>query len=393
MRADRLRFSLFVKRGSDPLILALTALVSLGAQAPTPTIRILSPDADAYLSGPLLLRVSIEPPAAGSRVMRTEFFADGRLVCEILRPPFECEWDSGPTVAEHVVRVVVIFNDGTRLVDTVRTRSLGYVERVDVDVVQVAVVVTDGDGRFVQGLRQEDFRVLEDDRPQPMSHFAAEDIPLELVAALDVSGSMEAAIPSLKVAAKKFFEAIPPQNKVTVTAFNDNIFTLARRTSDLAARARAVDRLASWGGTALYDAIIHGIEVVGRQPGRRALVVFTDGEDQSSHATIDAAIRRVESTDTTVYMIGQGRATKHAGLQKLMLQLSTVSGGRAFFTDDADRLEAAFHEIVEDLSHQYLVSYVPPPGRMGAWRRIRIEVPGGGRRVRARQGYRLVRHN
>ena len=92
-------------------------------------------------------------------------------------------------------------------------------------------------------------------------------------------------------------------------------------------------------------------------------------------------------------MIGQGRATRQVGLQKLMLQLSTVSGGRAFFTDDADRLEAAFHEIVEDLSHQYLVSYVPPPGRMGAWRRIRVEASGGRYRVRARQGYRLVRHN
>jgi VWFA-related protein len=374
---------------------ALLAAAGIGvmAQAPEVSLRILSPQAETYISGPVLLRVAIDPPPAAARIGRLHIFADGRLVCELQLPPFECEWDSGPMIEEHVIRVTAVLADGTKLApQTARTRKVDYAERVDVDVVQVSVVVTDGDGRFVQGLRREDFRVFEDGVRQPITHFASEDIPLELIAALDVSGSMEDFIPSLQAASTRFIQAIPPKNQMTLLAFNENVFTLVRRSSDLAARTKAIERLRSWGGTALYDAIIHSIDALGRQPGRRALIVFSDGEDQSSHATLEAAIRRVESSDATVYMIGQGRAAERPALQKLMARLASVSGGRAFFTQDLERLEAAFHEIIEDLSHQYLLSYAPPPGATGVWRRIRVEAAGG-HRVRARQGYRLAKHD
>lgn len=379
--------------GRATALLAAAGAIGVMAQAPAVNLRILSPEAETYVSGPVLLRVALDPPMAAARVARLHIFADGRLVCELQRPPFECEWDSGPTIEEHVIRVTGVLADGTKLApQTARTRKVDYAERVDVDVVQVSVVVTDGDGRFVQGLRREDFRIFEDGAAQPLTHFASEDIPLELIAALDVSGSMEDFIPSLQAAATRFIQAIPPKNQMTLLAFNENVFTLVRRSSDLAARTKAIERLRSWGGTALYDAIIYSVDTLGRQPGRRALIVFSDGEDQSSHATLDAAIRRVESSDATVYMIGQGRAAERPALQKLMGRLATVSGGRAFFTQDLERLESAFHEIIEDLSHQYLISYSPPPGPTGVWRRIRVEVAGG-HRVRARQGYRLAKHD
>lgn len=369
-----------------------TATALAIAQAPGPTLRVLSPGNDTYVGGPVLLRAVVEPTSVVTRVSRVKFFADGKLVCEVQRPPFECEWDAGGAIVEHTFRVTATLNDDDAiLAQTVRTRKLDYAERVDVDVVQVPVVVTDG-GRFVQGLTRNDFKVSEDHVEQRITHFASENIPLELVMTLDVSGSMENFIPSMKAAAKRFQAGVPPQTPVTIYAFNENVFPIVRRSTDSTERARRIDRLQSWGGTALYDAIIEAIDSVGRQAGRRAVIVFSDGEDQSSHATKEAGIRRVEGSDATVYTIGQGRAADHPPLQRIMENIAAVSGGRAFFTQDLEKLEAAFKEIIDDLSHQYLLSYAPPDAPPGAWRRIKVDVAGG-YRVRARQGYRLTKHD
>ena len=151
-------------------------------------------------------------------------------------------------------------------------------------------------------------------------------------------------------------------------------------------------RLAPWGGTALYDVVIRAVELLGRQTGRRAVVVFTDGDDQSSHASMEAVIQRAEASDATIYMIGQGRAIGATTLQQLMRRLTSVSGGRAFFSEQPSKLEAVFEEILEDLRHQYLLAYPAPDGaRDGEWHKLRVEVPGHHYSVRARQGYRLLR--
>jgi VWFA-related protein len=334
----------------------------------------------------------IDPPSARNTVVQLTFFADGRQVCALTHSPFECDWDAGERISGHQIRVVAALRNGQRLVQTVRTRGLQYSESVDVDVVQVTAVVTDGAGRFVQGLSRGDFRVFEDDRPQPITNFASENIPLELVAAIDVSSSMERALPQVKEAAKRFLAGLRPTDQATVLGFNENIFTLARRATDQATRVRAIDRMAPWGGTALYDVIIKAVDLLGRQSGRRSIVLFSDGDDQNSHAPLSAAIDRTEGSDATIYVIGQGRAVRTPELQHLLRQLATVSGGRAFFSDDAAKLEGIFEEVLEDLRHQYLLSY-PAPGeqRDGAWHRIRVEVGGGKYHVRARQGYRLTR--
>ena len=364
--------------------------VSIAAQDTQLRLRIVSPGEGSYVSGPVLLRVLVDPPASAAAIVSLTFFADGRQVCALERPPFECAWDAGERVREHVIRAVALLRSGQRLVQNVRTKGIDYAEVVDVDLVQVTAVVTTG-GRFVRGLTKKDFRVFEDDVEQEITFFGpAEKVPLELVAAIDVSGSMLHAMPAVKAAAKDFLRALAPQDQVSLLAFNDNLFTLVRRSTDATARVRTVDRLAPWGGTALYDVIIRALDLVGRQQGRRAIVVFTDGHDESSFAKFDAVVGRVESSDSTLYMIGQGDALKIETFQDVLERLATVSGGRSFATGDPGKLEKAFAEIVEDLSNQYLLAYPPKnTKRDGAWRRIRVEVAGGKYDVRARQGYRV----
>ena len=131
---------------------------------------------------------------------------------------------------------------------------------------------------------QSAFHVSEDDRPQMISHFASEDVPLELIVAVDISGSMTPAMPKLKTAVKEFLGCGAARDQVTLLGFNDTMFRCTRKATDPAERVKAVDRLAPWGSTALYDVIMRGVDMLGRQVGRKALVVFTDGEDQGSHA-------------------------------------------------------------------------------------------------------------
>ena len=369
---------------------AAAALAAAGTLAQGPSVRITSPTEGTYVTGAARLTLVTQPLSAIRNVDQVRWFADGRLVCTATRAPFSCDWDAGPGIAEHQIRVVALLRNGERLIDTVRTASVDYAEIVEVDVVQITAVVTDREGRFVSGLRPEDFRILDDDRPQTLSHFASENIPLELVAAVDVSSSMTQALPTVKAAAKQFLGDLEADDQVTLLGFNDNIFTLARRSTDPAARAKAVDRLAPWGGTALYDVLLKSMDLLGRQAGRHAIVAFTDGEDQSSRAAMDAVIRRAEGSDATIYMIGQGRALQAPPLQQLMRRLTSVSGGRAFFTENAGKLDAAFREILEDLRHQYLLSYAPPAGANdGAWHRMKVEAGGGKYSVRTRQGYRI----
>jgi Ca-activated chloride channel family protein len=343
------------------------------------------------VAGPQVIEAAIDPPEAASQVTRLSFYVDGREVCTASAPPFTCEWDAPRDVVSHLFRVVAYLHDGTRLVQSVRTRGLGYTDKVTVDAIQLTVVVTDRDGRFVRQLPREAFRVFEDDRPQVVSTFANDDVPLELVAALDVSQSMTDAMDDLKAAARTFLTSLGVESQVSLVAFNDNIFTLARKATAADAKLRAVQRLEPWGGTALYDVVIRGLDLLGRQTGRRALVLFSDGEDQPSRSTMEAAIQRVEASDATIYAVGLGRATRSGPLHDLLDRFATLSGGRGLFAEESAQLERLFADVFEDLSHQYLVGYQPTnQSRDGAWRRLRVEVTDGQYTVRHRQGYRLL---
>ena len=367
------------------LCLAVTGRGQEPAEAPR--VQILSPEPDSVLNGNTRLRAEVEP---STLVSGASFFIDGRQTCEMTQAPYECDWDAGEGFTAHQVRLVVTLTTGGRIVRTLRTKSLQFNEKVDVDAIQVTVTVTDEAGRFVAGLPRSSFRIFEDGKPQAISHFTSENVPLELVVAVDISGSMTPAMPKVKTAVKGFLTAVPSRHQLTLLGFNDAIFALTRRTTDPVERVRAVDRLTPWGATALYDVIGRGSDMLVRQIGRKAVVVFSDGEDQGSHVALSDVERRLQTSDVTLYVIGQGRGVTQEYLRRIMLQLTTPTGGRAFFTESVDELEHVFDELLDELSNQYLIGYQPASAkRDDAWHAIRVEVDGQ-RNVRARQGYRVA---
>lgn len=351
-------------------------------------ITITSPEPDTYVAGMVQLKAVVTPGRRIQDIAKVTFTVNGRLECTILEPTrLECPWDAGTHIKENVIRAVVELHGGTRAATSMRTKGLDLVQEVRVEVTQVTAVVHDR-GRFIKGLPASAFRLLEDNVVQKITHFSSEDSPLELVIAVDVSESMTQAMPQLKTSVKKFLGALGPSDQVTLTAFNDNMFTLTRRDTTPALRLRAVDRLAPWGGTALYDVMIKGLQQLSKQPGRRVLVVFSDGDDKSSHSTLQSVEQAVRSSDATLFMVALGSGVRNATIKSSIERLVDMSGGRALFVERSDQLDAPFAEIVEELSNQYLMGYESTNGkRDGAWREIKIEIPDHRYSVRARQGY------
>ena len=365
------------------LLFAMLTVASGAGQSEEVSVKIVSPDDDTYVTGPIVLKAAVKPSDGSVTVV---FFADGKQVCRLSKAPFECEWDAGQAIAEHQIRVVVT-GGGKRVVDTLATKGAGITETMDVELVYVTASVLDGK-KYVRGLPKTAFRVLEDDRPQTITHFMAEGAPLDLVLAIDLSSSMTDAMPQVKAAVKEFLTAISPRDHVTVLGFNDNVFTLTRRSSDPEARLRAIDRVAPWGATALYDVVISGINTFAGEATRKAIVVFTDGEDQGSHAALTDVERQIEASGVSLFMIGEGRGVKMEPLKKVMTRLATVSGGRAIMTENITDLREAFADVLAELSNQYLIGFTSTnTKRDGALRRLKVEVEGR-HHVRARDAYR-----
>jgi Ca-activated chloride channel family protein len=366
---------------------AAIALACLSAEwYQAPALRIVSPKPDDVLAGSTVLEAAITPEDAVPQTVT--FFMDGHPACTFEHRPLRCTWDSGQAIRSHHLRVVATLADGGRLIANVHTKDLGYAERVRTEAVLVPVIVTEG-GRFVRGLTPQDFEVFEDGVRQPIASFVTEDSPLDLVLAVDVSGSMDKALPEVRAAVKQLLAKLRPGDAATVVGFNDTFFMAAEHEKDARTREEAVDLLTSWGGTALYDATIRTLDLVTRSAGRKGVVIFSDGDDQNSLTTRETALARVQASEAMLYTVGFGAGATVTNLRKSLESYAQATGGRAFFPRAPKDLDAVFEHIVTELSHQYVLSYAPEnPKTDGSWRTIKVQVRGGKYDIRARRGYR-----
>ena len=378
------------------IALRTAATVLLGAavygQSATPSLEVLSPDGARYLSGRERLAVQLTPAGTAARV---EFFIDGQRVCLRERLPFECDWDAGAAGEARVVRVLATLADGRRLVRRVHTPArAGMTFRSAVDVVLVPAVVTDRRGRYVTDLVEDRFEIREAGEPRQVSYFSPPSASgLDLVIALDISGSMRDAMPALKRGVSTLIGSLAPGDAITVLAFNDRVFELATRETDRPRLLSLITGLETSGYTSLYDAIGRSLALVAGEPQRKAVLVFTDGDDRSSFSSLQSVERRVESSDAPLYVVTLGRRSEVREVRDVVTRLAGLSGGQVFPVDRLDRLERALGSFADDLRHQYLLGFTPPPAEGGAsaYRRLAVDVRGGNFRVRAREGYRRAR--
>jgi Ca-activated chloride channel family protein len=355
-----------------------------GARSPEATLAIRQPAEGFAAVGVNPIVVAVTPE---DRVTSVTIYVDGRELCTIKQAPWSCRWDAGRDIRQHHIRTVATLTSGRRLVANRRTKGIDVNEAVEVTAVQVPVIVTGPDGRFVRGLKRDSFTLFEDGRKQRIETLIDESLPLELIAAVDISGSMEGSMPQVQDALRRLLTSLKPRDTTTLLGFNDTMFVLAERESDEALRSAAVEGLVPWGGTAFYDATVKSLELVSQQAGRRGVIIFSDGDDRHSVGRRDESLRRIEEGQVVVYTVGFGDGSS-AQFRETLTAFAKASGGRAFFPREASDLNEAFTSILEELSHQYILSYVSDASEAGGWRKLEIKAACEGCRVRAREGYR-----
>jgi VWFA-related protein len=277
--------------------------------------------------------------------------------------------------------------------------------------VRLPITVTDKKGQFVPGLTMNDFIILEDKVPQAIETFSddlSQTTPLYIAVLMDTSPSTAGKLKFQQESAMNFIQTVvkPRKDRVLFATFDDQINLLQDFTDKLDLLDKAVYSVKKMGTqTALFDAIWQFCDEKMRSvPGRRVLLVVTDGEDTYSRANIRDAIDIAQRTETTIFAIstkagflatvpgveaGQVSDKKDKDLQTL----AEETGGVAFFTGDMLSLERSFSKISKELRAQYLVTYNPTNKSYdGTFRKIDVKLSDGHNdlKVRTKRGYKAI---
>jgi Ca-activated chloride channel homolog len=266
-----------------------------------------------------------------------------------------------------------------------------------VDEVNVLFIATDRHGKFVRNLNQSDFSIFDDHKPvQSILNFHREtDLPIELGLLVDVSGSVQGRFGFEKEAATGFLQHIirPGYDRAFVVGFNKESRLTQDFTDKVPALAAGVRRLSNGGGTALYDAIYKACKEKllrdhSDHPIRKAIVILSDGEDNQSEYTRAQALEMAQRAEVLIYAI----STDDSGLvlrgDKVLEDLASATGGRAFFPYKMKDITHSFAAIEDELRSQYAVSYKPSDfDADGRYRSIEITALKKDLQVRARRGY------
>jgi len=271
---------------------------------------------------------------------------------------------------------------------------------VEVDVVSVTAVVFDKAGRPVRGLGTKDVELFENGVKQEVSYFReasslgdpSERVPLSVVLVLDTSGSMTENMRFLQEAVLNFVYKLEEVDTSLIVSFNESVKGSAEFSGDTDRLERFVEGLQAWGGTSLYDAIHYSLGRIKDAPGRKALIVFSDGADTTSQLQDRDVVDYARAVEATVYSIGfKGSGFMASSPRGFLRKIATETGGQFFAPDKVGELIKVFNEISNELKNHYLLAYTSSRPPDGTWREIALKVSRADAQVRVRKGYFAVK--
>jgi Ca-activated chloride channel family protein len=305
--------------------------------------------------------------------------------------------------------------------------------RSGIELINVAAWVTDRSGRFVSGLRKEDFTIFEDGEEQEVAYFSNERVPVSLGLVLDTSGSMTPdKMSAARSAIDRFVhDLLGPDDELFFLEFANRPHLLQEWTTDRRAISSAVARVRPAGGTAMYDAVADAVPMasIGKHP-KKAILVISDGNDTNSRVAVGELRQIIRESEVLVYALGVdgtavlsrtqprvrtpfpgpppfpipgrrpqrptppiviGRGARVQPGERVdaeaLRRMTDDSGGRTEIVRGFGDLSSATARIADELSKQYYLGYASPGKRDGRWHEIRVEAKGRGLTVRARRGY------
>ena len=255
--------------------------------------------------------------------------------------------------------------------------------RVDTNVVLIPVTVTDPLNRFVTGLDQESFKVFEDKAEQKLVSFGSEDAPLSIGIVFDTSGSMGPKLDKSRQAVSEFFKTANPEDEAFLVEFNDRPELVTPITHNLEEIQNRLTFTQSKGRTALLDGVLLALHTMkkARNP-RKALVVISDGGDNSSRYTESEIKNLVKESDVQIYAIGiyepvdrRGRSPEELAGPGLLTDISEPTGGRHFIVENLNELPDVAAKIGIELRNQYVLGYSPAnQARDGKYRKVSVKL-------------------
>ncbi|MFI5180893.1 MAG: VWA domain-containing protein [Thermoanaerobaculia bacterium] len=306
------------------------------------------------------LKVAVQS-IAGGEAKGLKLFLDADLVKEWAGPPYTVFLPAERLKRATLIRATAVDAEGKEFSDVKLLKGeKRFLSRVEVNLVELHISVYDGEGRFVKGLPKDSFTVFEDGVKQEISAFEfAEALPLSLGIVIDGSGSMKPSMPLVHEAAGGFVERlVREKDQGFVIEFRESpalLSPLTKKSEDLLSAIRETH---ADGATALYDAVILALYQFRAVPGRKAIVVLTDGADNHSWADYDTLRRYARTAGIPIYFIGMGIPFLELGIKPKMKELAGDAGAEAFFIGKGAELAEVYRKIETELRAQYFVTYL-----------------------------------
>ena len=343
-------------------------------------------EAPEKLPGQLEISAAVDLPD-GEILDRVEFRLNGRLLAQVEQPPYRARLAYRSETEHDFVTATAVLPDGHSAEDVRWVVKPEIEERVDVRWLQLPVTVEDQERRPVADLAAGGFHLFEAGQPREILRFeTSADAPLQILLAVDTSASMTKTMDEVRSAALEFLRAaLRPRDRAAVLTFADRALLSTELTADPEALKRALASLSAERGTALWDALMQGLVYLQGARGQSAIVLLSDGKDQTSRFTSNQVIEMAQRSGIAIYTLGV-----HVGAdpsaRRGLCRLTDATGGRCFFADDGAGIQAAYRSIEHELRARYLLTFEASSGA-DEFRRLEVRLADPKLRARTIAGY------
>ncbi len=353
-------------------------------------VRLVEPRSGATYKNSVPARAVVEVPE-GEMLEKVELYLNDNLAATLFQPPFSQpllvhQHQEGPSF----VRVVATLAGGATSEDAVLINSPDFSESVEVRFVELFTSVVDRRGRPVEDLPLSEFTVREEGVEQEVRRFElVRDVPLNAGILLDTSSSMQEELPDAIASARAFFTSVlTPKDRACVITFSDSPQLAVRFTADSQLLDSGLQGIRAEGETALYDSLIYAFYYFSGTPGKRALILLSDGEDAGSKYGFEDVVQYARRTGVAVYAIGIGLSGRQTEFRLKLARLARETGGQSFFIEGAGGITRAYEAIEAELRSQYLLAYQPSnPAADGRYRQVEVLMKNPAHKAKTIEGY------